>query len=1423
MARRKIGATIALDGEKQFRQAVTECSKALTTMRSEMKLVETEAAGNANSLDTLQRKHGTLQAILEQSKAKQEAVAAGLSHAQADYGRVGQELENYKKKLEEAKAKLDQMEKSGSATDKELEVQRGVVADLTKVVDQGEQAYQRAGSRVQDWETKLNKAKVETIEAGRAVDQNAQYMEEAKTSVDGCAKSIDEFGKETKEAAEESENFGNESSKAVQDLQQALAAAGIIAGMKHVAEGFKEAAKAAAEYETAIAQVETISGSASIGKISDEILELSNASGKASEELAATTYAAISAGSAVEKAVGDAEIASRLATAGFTDTTSALQILRTVANAYGEEQQDLTHISDSLVQVQNLGVTTIAELSQNMGVGIATASAYNVSLENLEAAYISTTKAGINTANSTTYISRMISELGDSGSAVAGILQNKTGKSFGQLMKEGYSLADALEIIYEACGNDSEAMMQLWQQQSSGKAANAIVSQGLNTFRTNLDKVTQSAGSTAKAYSVMEDTTQHANERMRNSMKNLKTVIGGELNPVFEDLYNSTADITDGAQKFIQDNPAMVAAITSTAFGIGTVVFAISAYTIGVKAADAMTKIWNDTLSKNPVFLWATAITAATTAAIAFGTMVRKMAVEAAEDVSPVTQEVKKLTETTEQANDKVRSSLDNMASGFKDSQAAAEGSADQAKTLAGRLEELAGKSNRTAGEQAEMTDVISKLNGMYPELNLQIDEQTGKLNKSTKAIDEYINNMKKIQIAAAYYEAASDAYKAVAEAEIAAADAESELNALVEEGNRLKEEQKALLGKNADEMVTYHDKQMTVFEALNTVGIALQDNNAAQEQANAAITESNALTEEATNKADAYMQKYGEATAATEAQTAALNAGTTAQQASIEVSEQALTAWGNLSAGQQETAAQFANSVANLVDSTQQALDSQMNMFEEFDAGTEISTDTLLHNMQSQIDGVANWEKNLAELADKGINTDLLQHLAEMGPEGSGYVEAFVNMSDEELRQANDLWSQSVDMKGMTDQWGQDLIESGSENIAGSMEGIGDVMETTGADTALGLARGIEEAASQAGDKAEEMGLNVIDRANAALGVQSPSYKMHESGVNMDLGLANGMQEGIGVVDTAASALADSVVNGVTNKVKTVGGGLNNAGQQVGVQLGAGIRAGSGNVISASSTVGNAVAAIIKAVTSYNGPANVAGLQVSNQLATGIRSGLTLVQLNSMTVGEAVKLVANTANQQKTNAYNAGLGVADKLASGLKDGQSGVSTAAKNTGGKASALADAANDQRGDAYSAGQNIARGLANGISDGVGWITAAARAAVRSGINAAKDEAGIASPSKVARFEIGQMWGRGLALGILDSSKEIENAVKDTISPMTESFDSDSGLVGALNQLTSGSLHDAVKEGMESANLGIYLDGREVGRTVRDMKGGSVSWV
>ena len=91
--KKKIGAFISLDGEKEFRSAVSSCNKSLSTMKSEMKLVEAQTAGSANSLSTLQKKHDVLTETLEEHVKKESLVRDGLKHAEEEYGRVGKELE----------------------------------------------------------------------------------------------------------------------------------------------------------------------------------------------------------------------------------------------------------------------------------------------------------------------------------------------------------------------------------------------------------------------------------------------------------------------------------------------------------------------------------------------------------------------------------------------------------------------------------------------------------------------------------------------------------------------------------------------------------------------------------------------------------------------------------------------------------------------------------------------------------------------------------------------------------------------------------------------------------------------------------------------------------------------------------------------------------------------------------------------------------------------------------------------------------------------------------------------------------------------------------------------------------------------------------------------------------------------------------
>ena len=194
MAKKKVGAYITLDGEKEFRSAVTQCNKSLSTMKSEMKLVEAETAGNANSVDTLRKKNEVLTRTLDKQVEKEEAVRKGLTHAQEDYARVGTELQEYRTKLEQAQSTLDEMKQSSDVSEEALSRQQEAVSELTEKVEKGEATYQRAGNRVEDWQKQLNNAQAQTIKATRAVNENTAYLEEAEKATDGCAKSIDKFG-----------------------------------------------------------------------------------------------------------------------------------------------------------------------------------------------------------------------------------------------------------------------------------------------------------------------------------------------------------------------------------------------------------------------------------------------------------------------------------------------------------------------------------------------------------------------------------------------------------------------------------------------------------------------------------------------------------------------------------------------------------------------------------------------------------------------------------------------------------------------------------------------------------------------------------------------------------------------------------------------------------------------------------------------------------------------------------------------------------------------------------------------------------------------------------------------------------------------------------------------------------------------------
>ena len=198
------------------------------------------------------------------------------------------------------------------------------------------------------------------------------------------------------------------------------------------------------------------------------------------------------------------------------------------------------------------------------------------------------------------------------------------------------------------------------------------------------------------------------------------------------------------------------------------------------------------------------------------------------------------------------------------------------------------------------------------------------------------------------------------------------------------------------------------------------------------------------------------------------------------------------------------------LVDTVQ----GQIDIFSEFDKKTDLSSEQLINNMKSQIEGVKEWADNLTILTQRGLSEGLLQKLSEMGPQGYEYVHAFVEMTADQLNQANQLFAQSTTLSDeTTDQLLANYVYAGAMTSAGFMQGIVDGQ--TDVNTAC-----------------ENMGLSGLAALKSVLQIQSPSQETYAVGSYLIQGLVNGItdfqESALTTMRELGKALIESMIEGM-------------------------------------------------------------------------------------------------------------------------------------------------------------------------------------------------------------------------------------------------------------------------------------------------------
>lgn len=572
---RKIGATIALEGESAFKKSVSACTSSLKTMKSELSLVSTQYADNANSLEALTAKHEALEKTLERAQRVEQETANALLNSQENYAKAGDQIEEYKRQLEEAEKVLKDMqdaqsENSDSVSDSDIKSQTEEVERLTKMIERGEKEYEKAGNNIEAWQQKLYSAKTEVINLSRELENNDRYMSEAASSADHCATSIDQYGKKTKEANDKVKSSSQEAADAAKEASDKM-------GTFFTAEKIEEYADKVSEAFQEVV-TSTYEAHVAIQEGYDSIAKLTGATGSELEEfkdIASNLYGDLPVemteiGSAVGQVnqrfnvTGDSleNLSSKFLK--FCDVTGAdltenVGLAQRVMDAFGDDASKAGDYLDVLAYTAQTTGAEIGELQENT-------LEQSAALQEMGADSL----AAIN----------FMGQLQSSGiytEAAMGALED----AYDTCKQEGKDFVSTLlEVQDELLNNENEAEANQKAYDLFGESF-AKVAAAIRNGQVDFTALSDSMGVLNKASGTVDktfDETTHTYDRMTTAINKLKE-IGGEMvgevmdtaTPAVELLADVLGALNDGFQSLPTPVRKGVTAVTLVGTTCGVV------------------------------------------------------------------------------------------------------------------------------------------------------------------------------------------------------------------------------------------------------------------------------------------------------------------------------------------------------------------------------------------------------------------------------------------------------------------------------------------------------------------------------------------------------------------------------------------------------------------------------------------------------------------------------------------------------------------------------------------------------------------------------------------------------------------------------------------------------------------------------------
>ena len=467
----------------------------------------------------------------------------------------------------------DQMKLKADSLNQQIVLQQQKVDALTAAYNKSVETKGEDAKASQNLQIKLNSANAALSKMENDLRSTNEQLKLQESGWTKLGESLNNISGKFKGVGDKLTNVGEGLSKT---LTAPIMGAGVAA------------VKFAGDFEESANKVATIADTQakSMEDLKKGVLELSDTVNIGATELNDSLYQVISATGDTSNALGYVEIASKAAIGGFTDTTTAIDGLTSVMNAYGlKGKEAMQSVSDQMLVAQNYGKTTFAEIASGIGNVIPIAASLDVKTQDLFASIAVLTKNGIATSESITGLKAALSNIIKPSSEAVNIA-NQLGIEFNAAHLKSVGWANFLSEIGTKTKGNTETMAKLFGSVEALNTVTVLASTGSKDFAGALQAMGQAGGSTQKAFETMNQGVNDGINGMLNSLKNLAISIGQILAPSVSELIAKLqvlitwfGGLSDSQKESIVEFAAILAVIGPVILIIGKLFTAISTIT----------------------------------------------------------------------------------------------------------------------------------------------------------------------------------------------------------------------------------------------------------------------------------------------------------------------------------------------------------------------------------------------------------------------------------------------------------------------------------------------------------------------------------------------------------------------------------------------------------------------------------------------------------------------------------------------------------------------------------------------------------------------------------------------------------------------------------------------------------------------------